>query len=209
MDEKKFFLAQSFLSFGLVFLALTFLTGISLAQTTAPPNIFRDSVYSSVKVDSNIQYGVNFNHFFNETETLLLDTYEPNATVDYHRPLIIYCHGGGFTAGDKVGDHAIVFGNYFAKRGYVMASINYRLAKENPADTIDNYEGVYQATQDAKSAVRFFKHYAENYCLDTSAFFMIGTSSAETFFTPSPRPASMVRVSRTSFINPWGSTLAA
>ncbi|MEO5674093.1 MAG: alpha/beta hydrolase fold domain-containing protein [Chitinophagales bacterium] len=110
-------------------------------------------------------------------DTLKLDIYEPDTVIDYRRPVIIYCHGGGFTAGNKTTDKAKTFGNYFAKFGYLFASIDYRLGLENLADTIDNFQEVYQATQDAKSSVRFFKRYADEYCVDTASIFMIGTSA--------------------------------
>jgi poly(3-hydroxybutyrate) depolymerase len=146
-------------------------------QSSAPSGIFKSEVYENVRLTSDIPYGSNFNHFTNQNETLLLDTYEPDSIVDYRRPLIIYAHGGGFTTGDKTTDKAGTLGDYFAKRGYLLASIDYRLAIDNPNDTIDNYEEVYQATQDAMAAIRYFKRYGDNYCVDTSAIFMIGTSA--------------------------------
>jgi hypothetical protein len=148
-----------------------------LAQTSAPPGIFGDTVYHSVKLTSDIVYGDNFNIYYNLDDTLKLDIYEPDTLVDYLRPLIIYVHGGGFTAGDKTTDKAASFGNYFAKCGYLYASINYRLCIDDPSDTVDNFQCVYMCTQDAKSAVRFFRRYANDYCVDTSKIFMIGTSA--------------------------------
>jgi len=149
----------------------------SLAQTSAPPGIFADTVYHSVLLTSDIVFGDNFNLLLNEEDTLKLDTYEPDSTIDYLRPVIIYVHGGGFTAGNKTTDKAATFGNYFAKCGYLYASINYRLYIDNGQDTIDNFEEVYMSTQDAKSAVRFFRKHAIEYCVDTSKIFMIGTSA--------------------------------
>lgn len=147
------------------------------SQTSAPPGIFGDTVYHSVKVTTDIVYGSNFNIYENEVDTLKLDIYEPDSLVDYLRPLIIYVHGGGFTGGDKATDKAVSFGNFFAKSGYLYSSINYRLCVDDPDDTIDNFECVYMCTQDAKSAVRFFRKYANDYCVDTSRTFMIGTSA--------------------------------
>lgn len=149
----------------------------ALAQTSAPPGIFADTVYHSVKLTSDIVYGENFNIYYNQADTLKLDTYEPDSLVDYLRPLIIYVHGGGFTGGDKTTDKATDFGNFFARCGYLYASINYRLCVDDPSDTIDNYQCVYMCTQDAMSAVRFFHKYANDYCVDTSKIFMIGTSA--------------------------------
>ena len=160
-----------------IFLILAFSNHRSIAQTSAPPGIFADTVYHSVQINSDIIYGGNFNFFLNHDDTLKLDTYQPDSTIDYLRPVIIYIHGGGFTGGDKTTDKATVFGNYFAKCGYLYASINYRLYIDNPLDTIDNYAEVYMSTQDAKSAVRFFRKHATEYCVDTSKIFLIGTSA--------------------------------
>jgi len=146
------------------------------AQTSAPSGIFADTIYHCVKLTSDVVYGSNYNPFYNQVDTLKLDTYEPNATIDYLRPLIIYAHGS-FKGGDKTGDKALAFGNYFAKCGYLYASIDYRLYIDDSTDTIDNFQGVYMATQDAKSAVRFFRKHAGDYCVDTSMIFMIGTSA--------------------------------
>jgi poly(3-hydroxybutyrate) depolymerase len=146
-------------------------------QTSAPPGIFADTVYHSIKVTSDIVYGSNFNPFFNQVDTLKLDTYEPDSVIDYLRPVLIYAHGGGFTAGDKTTDKAEIFGNHFAMLGYLYASINYRLYSDDLYDTIDNFREVYMCTQDAKSAVRFFRKHASEYCVDTSKIFMTGTSA--------------------------------
>ena len=162
------------------FLIFYFSNYSSFAQTSAPPGIFSDTVYHSVQLTSDIVYGNNFNPFYNQVDTLKLDTYEPDSTIDYLRPVLIYVHGGGFTSGDKTTDKAVVFGNYFAKCGYLCASINYRLYIDDPTDTIDNFRGVYMCTQDAKSAVRFFRKHATDYCVDTSMIFMIGTSAGAT-----------------------------
>src|SRR4026209_2017614 len=108
--------------FGAIFYFFIISFGKLYAQTSAPKGIFQDEVYSTVKITSDIVFGANYNHFLNTDETLLLDTYEPEGLIDYRRPLIIYAHGGGFTSGSKTTDKASTFGNYFAKRGYLVAS---------------------------------------------------------------------------------------
>jgi len=59
----------------------------------------------------------------------LLDVYRSESNVGM-RPVVLYIHGGGFRILSK--DTHWVFGNRFAKRGYVVFSINYRLAPKHP-----------------------------------------------------------------------------
>lgn len=150
------------------------------AVAQLPAGIFLNEVYSSYQLTSDIVYGSNTNFFTSQFEELKLDLYEADTPVNYLRPLLIYIHGGGFTGGDKTADKALDFGEYFSKRGYVVASINYRLGKEKPGTTTDNFQTVYMATQDCKSAVRYLKSKSSEYCLDTSAFYVTGTSAGAT-----------------------------
>ena len=170
----QFLKTASITSIAILFLIPAF---HSAAQTAAPAGIFSKSVYKDVKITKDITYGSNYNFFFDQVDTLRLDTYEPDSIVDYLRPVVIFIHGGGFVAGDKGEAKAVTFGNYFAQHGYLFASINYRLCINPPNDTIDNFQGVYQCVQDAMSAVRYFRKNAEEYCIDTSKIFLLGTSA--------------------------------
>lgn len=68
-------------------------------------------------------------------------------------PLIIYIHGGGWSAGDKASNPAALFVNH----GYAVASINYRFSQRAifPAQILD-----------CKGAIRFLKAHATDYHLD-------------------------------------------
>ena len=61
----------------------------------------------------------------------LLDVYRPAGhQPGERRPALLYVHGGGFRILSK--DTHWVMGLAFARRGYVVFSINYRLAPEHP-----------------------------------------------------------------------------
>ena len=76
-------------------------------------------IFQNVEVISDITYSNEHN--------LQLDFYQGQGdTLTNQRPIIIYAYGGGFLNGTKEQAEAIAFANYFAKRGYVVASINYR-----------------------------------------------------------------------------------
>src|SRR6185295_4740813 len=78
---------------------------------------------------------------------LRLDLYRPASTSTPH-PLVLYIHGGGWTSGHT--RHSGAFENWpavlaaIAARGYVIASVEYRLSGEAPFPA---------AIQDVKAAI--------------------------------------------------------
>ena len=100
-----------------------------------------------------------------------------------NRPVILYMHGGSFYAGDKMTTDCVDFCESMAKRGYVTASLNYRLATNIVGFLTSNeaqYETVLKAVSDAKAAVRYFrKDYANDnsYKIDPNTIFVGGYSA--------------------------------
>ncbi|RKR83596.1 alpha/beta hydrolase family protein [Mucilaginibacter gracilis] len=130
-------------------------------------------------VTSTVLYGQAID-YTGKTQSLQMDLNQPAADTLAHRPLIIYCHGGGFTTGTRNGAFANKFCQAFAKRGYVTASIDYRLGIGNNGDN-DVISAQIRAVQDAKAAVRFFKQTAieqgNPYRIDTAQIYIAGESS--------------------------------
>lgn len=93
---------------------------------------------------------------------LTLDLYQPRASGT-PLPLVVFIHGGSWTQGDA--RHAGTFPDFpaqlaaLAARGYVVASVNYRLSQEArfPA-----------ALQDVKAAIRWLRGRATDYNIDTT-----------------------------------------
>lgn len=93
---------------------------------------------------------------------LTLDVYQPRPRAA-PLPLVVFVHGGGFQGGDS--RHAGTFEDFprelaaLAARGYVVASVNYRLSGEArfPA-----------AVQDVKAAIRWLAGRAETYGIDAT-----------------------------------------
>ena len=56
---------------------------------------------------------------------LMLDVYCPD-TNSTDRPVLMFIHGGGFTGGIKHKPEIIEMGKYYASRGWVYVSIDYR-----------------------------------------------------------------------------------
>ena len=138
---------------------------------------YQSAVFTTVDTMLNIQYGAAVN-IKGVNEKLLLDIYKPPSSDTVNkRPLLIYIHGGGFQSNSKTSNFISLVCNGFAKRGYVAASIDYRLGINAPKSNTDYFESMYRAVQDAKAAVRFFRRYAGKYGIDTSQIFLIGQSA--------------------------------
>ena len=56
-----------------------------------------------------------------------MDVYTPDGDSYTERPLIIFAHGGSFWSGNKTNPMMVALCESFMKRGYVAASIQYRL----------------------------------------------------------------------------------
>jgi lysophospholipase L1-like esterase/poly(3-hydroxybutyrate) depolymerase len=148
-------------------------------------NRYKSDVFSQIDSSLNITYGEAMN-IKGEKETLLLDVFSPpKDDVLKLRPLVIFIHGGGFQNNSKTGKYSSMLCASFAKKGYVCASIDYRLGVEKSGfdsgkkvrSNNDYAEAMYRAQQDGKAAVRFFRRYADKYGVDSSQIFITGSSA--------------------------------
>ena len=155
-----------------------------LVDRYSQDTIFRES---EIDVLSDVAYAQAMS--WNDTvHQLKMDIYQPNQVLDplEKRPLIVMTHGGSFAVGNHTG--MAYYALNMAQRGFVTASINYRLgwncdvANENPCSTCTTQSGklneaVYRAVQDHRAAVRYLVHNAENLGIDTSFIFVQGESA--------------------------------
>lgn len=113
---------------------------------------------------------------FSRDLDLDMDIYYPKEPVlQSRRPLLLLIHGGAFYNGDKQNVGYPVMGHYFAERGYVVASINYRLGFKPLAPDVDR--AGYRALQDAHAAVCYLIENADEFGIDTTRIFAAGTSA--------------------------------
>ncbi|MEJ6582452.1 MAG: T9SS type A sorting domain-containing protein [Crocinitomicaceae bacterium] len=167
---KKHYLL-SILSLGLI--------SSSSAQTACDQGRYANNVYSTVDITSDILYGNNTSNTGTNTN-LNLDFYEPNGDTSTARPLIIWAHGGSFIFGTKADGDVVELSNRFTKKGFVCASIDYRLGISFPFNQANATKAVLRAVQDMKAAVRFFykdRLTTDTYKIDTNQIFIAGSSA--------------------------------
>lgn len=138
---------------------------------------FRDEVFSGVTRTNDITYGSGVRQD-GTTMVLKADVYEPTGDTAPLRPLVIWVHGGSFRSGSKTSAEIVDQANVMSRKGYVNASINYRLSAQGC--TVVNaacVESIVDATEDAQAAVRFFRQNAATYRIDPSRIAISGTSA--------------------------------
>ncbi|MBO4645753.1 MAG: alpha/beta hydrolase [Bacteroidales bacterium] len=107
--------------------------------------------------------------------SLKMDLYFPEGDYLNARPLIMFIHGGGFYIGDKEDNPIVLWCQHYAKMGYVVASINYRMGFKPSKESIERCG--YRATQDAHAAMRFLIHHKDQYHIDPNYIFVAGSSA--------------------------------
>ena len=137
---------------------------------------YQTEIFTSVST-TTVNYSDVYSDGFHE-----MDIYTPDGDTETNRPLILYMHGGSFYGGTKSMTDCIDFCTSMAKRGYVTASLNYRLANMISfiASNETQYETVLKAVSDVKSAIRYFrKDFAngDTYGIDPNTIFVGGYSA--------------------------------
>ncbi len=111
-------------------------------------------------------------------QTLSLDLYTPKNDAESKRPCIIFCFGGSFVTGIRTSPELVQLAEFFTKKGYVCASIDYRL--DNFLNLIaaeSTTKAVWRAVQDAKAAIRYLRSKQTEYKIDEKQIFIGGTSA--------------------------------
>ncbi|MDD4149504.1 MAG: alpha/beta hydrolase [Bacteroidales bacterium] len=104
-----------------------------------------------------------------------MDIYMPVGDTLKSRPLIMFIHGGGFYIGDKKTEAMVEWCKYFASRGYVTASLNYRLGFKPVGPSVER--AGYRALQDAHAAMRYLIRNNQKYGINTNMIFVGGSSA--------------------------------
>ncbi len=152
-----------------------------------------------ISTEMEVTYGIATS-FEGKQDTLKLDiSYPENDTPPQcGRPLMVIVHGGAWIGGDKNQGYPTNFREDFAKRGYVTASINYRLGVINTnlevncnvsslfdvpwnclntTDSSEWYRANYRGIQDVHGAIRFLSNQKSTYQIDPNNVFVVGESA--------------------------------
>jgi poly(3-hydroxybutyrate) depolymerase len=162
---------------------------------------YKDIIFSDVTVDKDLSYNPKADQ--KEKKSYLFDLYQPKEDQSAPRPLIIWMHGGGFKFGTKEAKGIQIWSKSFAQRGYVCAAINYRLSKKNPLFHFDELQkSCYNAVQDAKMAVEYFKQHHTEYNIDPTKIILAGNSAGglvalQTAYSTNAQLAKMAGISDT------------
>lgn len=127
------------------------------------PSFVKSVLPEGTVTHSDISYAADTSSFHK------LDLYLP-PNQKKSRPLVIWIHGGGWTAGNKFGDmdYMSLLVKSVLEKGYALASINYRLAPE----------AIFPAQiQDCNKAIDFLYEKAGDFFIDKTRFAVIGFSA--------------------------------
>jgi len=158
------------------------------SSASGVPVRYRDPIASGVTKEAGIVFGEATLPDGSTTE-LALDLYTPEGDAETGRPVVILVHGGGFITGQRdTGPLFLRWADILGTRGYVVASIDYRLDPDLPEEFIASggeegprlqaqFDGV---TLDARQAVRFLTEHAGEYGIDPERIASLGFSAGGT-----------------------------
>ena len=138
-------------------LALVLASGLAVAAEGRPPQKGPGSDMTGIKAMRDLEYA-NVGG-----RSLRLDLYLPEKS-DGPLPLIVWIHGGAWQAGNKNGTPALPF----VRRGYAVASIDYRLSQD----------AIFPAQiEDCKAAIRWLRAHAKEHGIDATRIGVWGSSA--------------------------------
>lgn len=152
---------------------------LGVKNLEAPVRVFnascKDSSYLR-KLNALYQEGTSErgNHLIKTYKTvdgfpLDLHLFLPDSTaVANKRPVIVYFSGGSWTEGNP--EWAFYNCAAYAKKGWVAASVEYRLADRQGTTP-------FEAVKDARSALRWLRKHAQQYNIDTHRIVVTGNSA--------------------------------
>mgnify|MGYP002544112826 CR=1 FL=1 len=123
------------------------------------------------------------------TDSLYMDRYVAEASRETNAPCLIFAFGGGFVGGERDNPADVPYFEYFARKGYAVVSIDYRLglretagSRPDPADTPEAlaerfFAAVDMAVEDLYDATSFIVGQARTWGLDPSAVVASGSSA--------------------------------
>lgn len=115
-------------------------------------------------------------------EELKMDIYKIESGSQQPQPCLLFVFGGGFKAGTRDAELYHPYFNYFARKGFTVVSIDYRLGMKNQkAPGIFNNKPIRNAiaiaVEDLYSATNYLLENAEALSIDPSLIIISGSSA--------------------------------
>ena len=122
----------------------------------------------------DLKYGSAYSERHGQEVDLLLDVYRPTVAPGSKAPAVLLIHGGNFIGGSKEAGIMEAEALHFARAGYVVFNMNYRL---EGSTYLVQLSAVREAVHDAKAAVRFIVDQAESFGVDPTRIAAWGESA--------------------------------
>ena len=141
--------------------------------------------YKMTNQDATVAY------FYTDEQTttptdMKMDIYMPEKDSKTDRAAVLVVHGGAMVAGSK-GDfaqHTVNYCDSLAARGYVAASMDYRLGVtltgsdyQLHIDSTHFARAVYRGVQDVRAAVRYLRAHAQDLGINPNRIYLVGNSA--------------------------------
>ena len=152
------------------------------------PAVAQDA--SGVRVQANVVYGQGRVAAPSVRDVpLLLDLYQPARRRAGRRPVVVLIHGGGFRMGTRKQPDLVRIAEGLVGRGFVVASIDYRLSPRSPvpsgrvrrllakAPGAPVYRAMVAAVDDTLTAVSWLRRNAGRLRLDVARLGLVGGSA--------------------------------
>jgi acetyl esterase/lipase len=159
MKKKK-----QFFYFSMIILIVTVLVSCDqpASRSNSPANQVLNSEYKTITLTDNIPYREG------NRPSWVLDLAMPANFGEELRPGLVLVHGGGWHSGSKDVDVYQKMMIDYARMGYVVANVNYRLTGEAPFPA---------CIEDVKCSVRWLRAHAKEYNLDPNRIGSYGHSA--------------------------------
>lgn len=132
------------------------------------------------RAEMDVEYGMAVN-YEGYNIPLEMNIFKPVGDQNTDRPILVLIHGGGFYAGHRNDMNELA--GFYAERGYVAATISYRLGLYYLVQEIfavDQHEmirAIYRGMQDSRGAIRFLKGRADQDSTDVNKVAVMGSSA--------------------------------
>jgi acetyl esterase/lipase len=115
-------------------------------------------------------------------QELKMDIYTISTDCTIERPALIFAFGGGFMTGSRDNAQYIDYFNYFAERGFVVISIDYRLGMKgqrapSPLNNRPLRNAIAMGVADLFSATDYILQNADAWNIDTERIIISGSSA--------------------------------